>query len=221
MPVYGTISSEFNNNGLNQFYYDLLKRLTQGANYFKNLIPNLIVSNTKEQLIPPKRNRYLSEIADLIRNYNSEVNSSAEIADLILSLKKSAFLLEESNVKEQLEKKIVELSSKLSDNDFKLLNSFDKKIKKYKDKSFIYEVRGKDIEVQNYSKSLSGLKIPLVSVPKMSSWRDLLIWIKQENFPENFHIPQVFIHLKRKVRILLECLRVKALLREQTIGFII
>ena len=30
---------------------------------------------------------------------------------------------------------------------------------KYKDKSFIYKVRGKDIEVQNYSESLSGLKI--------------------------------------------------------------
>ena len=198
MPVYGTISSEFNNNGLNQFYYDLLKRLTQSANYFKNLIPNLVVSNTKEQLIPPKRNRYLSEIADLIRNYNNEVNSSAEIADLILSLKKSAFLLEESNVKQQLKKKIVELSSKLSDNDFKLLNSFDKKIKKYKNKSFIYKVRGKDIEVQNYSKSLSGLKIPLVSVPKMSSWRDLLIWIKQENFPGEFPYTSGIYPFKRE-----------------------
>ena len=61
MPVYGTISSEFNNNGLNQFYYDLLKRLTQ-SKLFKNLIPKLIIFNTKEQLIPPKRNRYCQKL---------------------------------------------------------------------------------------------------------------------------------------------------------------
>ena len=52
--------------------------------------------------------------------------------------------------------------------------------------------------MQNYSKSLSGLKIPLVSVPKMSSWRDLLIWIKQENFPGEFPYTSGIYPFKRE-----------------------
>ncbi|RPG57959.1 MAG: methylmalonyl-CoA mutase [Flavobacteriales bacterium TMED191] len=186
MPVYGTVASEFNNNGLNQFYYDLLKKLKKKADYFNSISPSLIISNNKDQLIPPKRIRYLSEISDSIRNYNNEVDNSSKIADLIHSLLKSISILDNSNTKKYLQEKISELSSDFSKDDLKLLKTFDEKIKKYKKSVFKFRVRDKEIEVQNYTKSLSGLKIPLVSVPRISSWKDLLIWIKQENFPGEF-----------------------------------
>ena len=40
MPVYGTISSQFNDGGLNQFYFNLLLKLKLQSHYFAKLNQN-------------------------------------------------------------------------------------------------------------------------------------------------------------------------------------
>ena len=79
MPVYGTISSEFNNSGLNQFYYDLVDELRRKASCFHGAQKKLLSATHASSLIPPNRNRYLSEISDVIREYNLDVINQAEI----------------------------------------------------------------------------------------------------------------------------------------------
>ena len=188
MPVYGTVASEFNNNGLNAFYDDLVSKLNKFIPLLK-LKTNILSrsdATSSTQLIPPKRNRYLSEIADLIRDYNLATDDASEIAGLISSLKDTMSIVNESFITQKLEQKISELSSKISESDLHLLKTFESKRKKYKHTSFVYQVRGKEIQVQNYVESLSGLRIPLVAVPKISSWKTLLKWLKQENFPGAF-----------------------------------
>ena len=76
MPVYGTISSEFNNSGLNQFYYDLVDELKQKASCFHGGQTKLLSATHTSSLIPPNRNRYLSEISDVIRDYNMNIYDS-------------------------------------------------------------------------------------------------------------------------------------------------
>ena len=87
MPVYGTISSEFNNSGLNQFYFDLLEYLGENSSYFNGTQTKLVSATHTSALIPSNRNRYLSEISDVIRDYNVDVLNQSELAGLLFALK--------------------------------------------------------------------------------------------------------------------------------------
>ena len=50
----------------------------------------------------------------------------------------------------------------------------------------VYSVRGREIRVQNYVKTLSGTRLPKVSLPEYTDWGDLLLWILTENVPGSF-----------------------------------
>ena len=66
MPIYGTISSQFNDAGLNKMYFHLLQTFKNKIKYFNKITPKLIDSTKSSELISQKRNRYLSEISDVI-----------------------------------------------------------------------------------------------------------------------------------------------------------
>ena len=186
MPVYGTVSSEFNNNGLNQFYCDLVNELSQKMSYFNSVQIKSLSATHTSTLIPPNRIRYLSEISDVIRDYNLNVVSQAELAGSLFALKQSVEIINQKDVQKEIKKKIVEFSNKLSKDNLRIIKTYFSTIQKYQNKTFIYTVRDKKIEVNNFSTSLSGLNIPVVSPPKITSWKDVLIWLKQENFPGSF-----------------------------------
>ena len=50
MPVYGTISSEFNNSGLNQFYYDLVDELRSLQSFISQLEEQQTFSSLGEKI---------------------------------------------------------------------------------------------------------------------------------------------------------------------------
>ena len=198
MPVYGTISSQFNDMGLNQFYFDLLLELKKHSSYFSSIKPNLIDCKTSSELISPKRNRYLSEIADVIRDYNETVLQKSQIAESIFSLQHSLSMFDDSIVRTKIQNKISALSKDLGESDLNDLSSYQDILKKYKEHFFSYKVRGKEIRVKNFHESLSGLKIPLISTPRLNSWKDILIWLRQENFPGYFPYTSGIYPFKRE-----------------------
>ena len=51
---------------------------------------------------------------------------------------------------------------------------------------FVFRVRDRDVKVQNHTRSLSGLQIPKVSLPKFRSHGERLRWLLQENVPGRF-----------------------------------
>ncbi len=61
-----------------------------------------------------------------------------------------------------------------------------------------YEVRGKTVRQELFSTSLSGTKIPKVSLPKFSDWGDLLRWRLTENLPGEFPYTAGVFPLKRE-----------------------
>jgi methylmalonyl-CoA mutase len=67
-----------------------------------------------------------------------------------------------------------------------ILESWESKISNYKSENFIYKVRDKEIRVSNYTKSLSELDIPKISLPRFKDWGDILRWSLQENVPGEF-----------------------------------
>ena len=68
----------------------------------------------------------------------------------------------------------------------------------YKKDKFIYKVRNKEISIQTHTESLSGSQIPKISVPKYSSWGDLLHWQLQENVPGKFPYTSGIFPFKRE-----------------------
>ncbi|MAQ31904.1 MAG: methylmalonyl-CoA mutase [Flavobacteriales bacterium] len=186
MPVFGTISSQFNDGGVNGFYFELLKKLKLRAKYFFQSSPVLIKASKSSTLIPPQRIRYLSEISEMIRDLDSEITAQSELAELIFSLNNSLALFKDENIRLEIQKKIQTLSLKIGDDVLNDLKSYKGTILNYKEDFFSYKVRNKKIEVSNFYQSLSGSKIPIVSPPNMSSWKDILVWLRKENFPGYF-----------------------------------
>ena len=99
MPVYGTIASQFNDPGTNTFFYELNSILLKKG-FGKFELKSLSRSKSESEkiyVIPPKRVRYLSEIADSNRDYDKWVNDQSEIAKKLYALKTSMELFQKDS----------------------------------------------------------------------------------------------------------------------------
>jgi len=98
LPVIGTIASQFNDAGINELFEKIvLLTAAKTATVLGDIQAHQHLADTvnKSQIIPPKRVRYLSEIADAVRNYNSWVDEQSNIASKLYQLKGSIDLLNE------------------------------------------------------------------------------------------------------------------------------
>ena len=187
MPVYGTIASQFNDPGVNQLYLALIELLNQKT-AFKQQSNMQRTDEMSEKLfiIPPNRTRYLSEISETIRSYNTWSEKQAQIAEKLYALDVSAKLLDTDPsakaIKEQYNKELLNLDphNKI------VLDGWDEKVQRFKNKEFIYKVRNKEIRVQTHTETLSHLQLPKIAMPRYRSWGDILKWSLRENVPGEF-----------------------------------
>ncbi|MEO9570792.1 MAG: methylmalonyl-CoA mutase family protein [Polaribacter sp.] len=87
LPVFGTIASQFNDPGMNTLYKSIMDKLVQktGADLKSNMEITKEMSE-KIFVIPPKRVRYLSEIADENRDYNQKVDEQVIVAQKLYGI---------------------------------------------------------------------------------------------------------------------------------------
>lgn len=90
LPVVGTIAAQFNDSGVNELFERLMEKVEQKtAITFKGHVEHHAHANdtsNKSQIIPPKRVRYLSEIAETVREYDKWVEEQADIATKLYQL---------------------------------------------------------------------------------------------------------------------------------------
>ncbi len=98
MPVFGTIAAQFNDPGMNTLYRSLLNVLDAktGSNFNTNFKASDEMSE-KVFIIPPSRNRYLSEISETIRSYNQWADEQSDIAQKMYQLDGSKQILNNKN----------------------------------------------------------------------------------------------------------------------------
>lgn len=198
MPVFGTIASQFNDPGMNRLYRSVIDHLVAktGAPLASTFAASGEMSE-KIFIIPPHRTRYLSEITDSIRQYDTWVEEQSALAQQLYNLSESIAHLKGSSKAgapdaaltttiQTLEERLVALERKLAGENKHLLDTWEQKVKTYKDPIFTYHVRGKAIEVPTHTESLSHLQIPKVSLPSYKAWGDVLRWNLQENVPGEF-----------------------------------
>ncbi len=206
IPVYGTIASQFNDSGTNTLFAELIRLLndkTKAGFQLTELPPEQF--SEKIHIIPPKRVRYLSEIAENNRQYDDWVDRQCELANKMDALRTSAYIIREDNEvrdRESIEKVLDEIYQKIS-LDFdgrcrEILDNWEEKKAAYEGEEFSYQVRNRTIKVETHTKSLSHTSLPKVILPKFKNWDGILRWSLQENVPGEFPITACVFPFKRK-----------------------
>ncbi len=204
IQVVGTMASQYNDEGVNQLFYSLLDHLKKVRGFKrKGKMPLSISPPQKHYIIPPNRIRYLSEITEVIRNYNEWVENESETAQQLYSIQQTIKVIKntenwDEHLVDSLEKESEKLHEKLDHSSLILIQDWNLKSRKYREEEFSYSVRGKKIKTETYIPSLSNLRIPKVSLPRYRAWGDLLKWQLQENLPGEFPYTAGVFPFKRK-----------------------
>ncbi len=208
MPVYGTVASQFNDDGVNEFFNQLIKKVNSlGKNQFEiseNDKPN---KSEKIYIIPPNKTRYLSEISETIRNYNKEVEKQKVLAHKLNALNTTLRLIQQDEdtlgddgdlIGKMLGKKSKIIRTKLTADNLFIIDNWEKRKRAYQDGVYIFKVRDREIRIATKHETLSMLKIPKIAVPKYEDWGDILKWSLQENFPGFFPFAAGVFPFKRE-----------------------
>ncbi|HYE78318.1 MAG TPA: methylmalonyl-CoA mutase family protein, partial [bacterium] len=190
MPVFGTMASHFNDPGVNGLYLALLEQLAEKTNRpwpsaLPDTAPVAKMTTVTTRIIPPQRERYLSEIAETVRSYKSEARRQAEMARRWQHLMTARQVLSDAAAGD-LDAAIAQISGQLEPHNRDLLAAWDAKRAKYRGDQFVYQVRGHDVVVEQYTETLSHLKIPKVILPRYQDWGAILEWQLLENVPGEF-----------------------------------
>lgn len=186
LPVIGSVASQFNDIGTTNLYIHLLDIINKKtASTFISKIEDLLTGEKNQEIIPPSRVRYLSEISEQNRNYGETVIKQAEIASKLYALDKSASIIGDDN-NSLIIAEYQKLKKELKPENLETISDWHSVKEQFEADHFSYQVRNKTIKVKTYSESLSHLKIPKISTPKFSDWGDIIKWTSQENFPGRF-----------------------------------
>jgi len=200
MPVYGTIASQFNDPGMNSLYKVIMDKLVEKV---EADLPSTfeITEEMSEKIfvIPPKRNRYLSEISESNRGYDEWVDAQVALADKLCAIDRTMkTLAEESDVIKVLQAQYDKLKLDFDPKNMLIIEGWKDKVQQYKDPVYKFKVRDKELSIETHSESLSHLQIPKVSLPKYTGWGDLLRWSLQENVPGEFPYTAGLFPFKRE-----------------------
>lgn len=191
MPVFGTIASQFNDPGMNSLYRCIMDTLDAKTNSaFNSDWASGDELSEKIFVIPPSRNRYLSEISESNRSYDETGRKQRRIAQRLYSLHETMQHLKETKGSDELLSSLQEtyeaLNEQLLPESRKLIESWSEEQQRYKNEVYSFNVRDKEINIQTHTKSLSHSDIPKVVSPRYEAWGDVLQWRWQENFPGQF-----------------------------------
>ena len=196
MPVFGTIASKFNDDGVTALYHAILDFLSEKLDIkFDPSLPKLTgkVSTSKTIIIPPERTRYLSEITDTIRSYHLQTREQADVIRKLWHLKETENTIGENQPEESkselpahLKVEIAKAEIALTDDSKHLLDEWEEIKDTYGKDELVYIVRDREVRVPLYDTSLSHTKIPRVILPGFKDPGEIYRWQREENVPGRF-----------------------------------
>ncbi|WP_342433614.1 fused isobutyryl-CoA mutase/GTPase IcmF [Neobacillus sp. FSL H8-0543] len=191
MPVYGTIASQFNDAGTNALFAALIEQINQktGSDWNTSFSKDALVEK-QNVIIPTDRRYYLREISETVRNHHKKAEEQANIARKLFQLEGAILAVKEQDsngeVIASLEAIKQETDSKLSAESKRILDGWEKLTADYKSDKFVTRIRDKEIITVLKTKSLSGLDIPKVALPKYKDYGEILKWVYRENVPGSY-----------------------------------
>ncbi|HKI74635.1 MAG TPA: methylmalonyl-CoA mutase family protein, partial [Pseudomonadales bacterium] len=183
MPVFGTIASRFNDDGVTALYQHLLD-IMQVKHQGDGLLAPVETHCSTERtiIIPQNRQRYLAEISEACRGYRKFAEKQAVIARERQQLTATRALLGDAG-SDALDALIDEREQRLDRRASALLEAWPQLKAQYSGDEFVYTVRDREVRVNMISTTLAGTKIPKVILPRYEDHGELLTWLMMENVP--------------------------------------
>ncbi len=206
MPVFGTIASKFNDDGITALYHAVLETITaKTGQAFESTLPKPVskTSSSKTIIIPPERTRYLAEIAESVRTYHQETAEQAEALRTVWHMEATLEQLtkgagsQKDSPLERLRSAIVNAREAIAPETGKLLESWQEINSTYSQDELVYNVRGREIRVPLYTESLCRQKIPKIALPAFEDPGEIYRWLRAENVAGNFPYTAGVFPLKR------------------------
>ncbi|MEH7095950.1 fused isobutyryl-CoA mutase/GTPase IcmF [Neobacillus vireti] len=188
MPVYGTIASQFNDQGTNALFAALIEVINEkaGTEWMTSFSKGAVVEK-QNVIIPTDRRYYLREITETVRGYHRKAGAQANIARKLFQLEGAIEAVQDQpEVAAVLEAVKQETEAQLTAESRKILASWEQTKSAYAGEKFVTRIRDKEIITVLKSKSLSGLDIPKVVLPKYKDYGEILRWVYRENVPGSF-----------------------------------
>ncbi|MDH5162842.1 fused isobutyryl-CoA mutase/GTPase IcmF [Heyndrickxia oleronia] len=191
MPVYGTIASQFNDPGTNALFAALIEKVNEkmGTDWEVSFSKNAKVEK-QNVIIPNSRRYYLREISETVRNYHKNAEKQVQLARRLFQLEGAiqAVIDKEANeeVLNSLQTIKDEIYENLTNESKRIIQTWEQTKEKYTSKQFVTKIRDKEIITELTTKSLSGLDIPKVALPKYEDYGEILRWVYKENVPGSF-----------------------------------
>ncbi len=194
LPVVATIASRFNDAGMQRLYELIMESVATKASTDIS-VPHREGRTGVDPVIPRSRVRYLSEIAEMIRAYDTDTEVMAGLAGDLQALERVEELVPEAGLSGQIEDAAAGLAADITG----ALESWHDEVQRYQGGEVRYEVRGREIVVDNTVESLSGTNFPRVIHPSIEGWADRVRWLRKENLPGRFPFTGGVFPFKRKV----------------------
>ena len=194
MPVFGTMASRFNDDGVTALYQALLPRLAElGLRVAAGRLPQVSTRHSTHQtpIVPGARIRYLADIAEVVRGYKRRALAQSQLAREVQQLKATATMLQvDKPGRQRAVEAVLDLASQreaqLEPQARKLLAQWPDMQKAYAGDEYVVKIRDKEIRTSLTHITLSGTKIRKVSLPKYGCDGEVLKWLMLENVPGSF-----------------------------------
>ncbi|MFN7726525.1 MAG: fused isobutyryl-CoA mutase/GTPase IcmF [Rubrivivax sp.] len=194
MPVFGTMASRFNDDGVTALYQGLKTRLqAAGLALTAGRLPPVATRHSTHQvpIVPGARVRYLADIADTVRGYKRRACEQAALAREVQQLRATARMLqtdkpERHRAVEAVTDLAEQRAARLLPEARQLLAQWPALQQAYAGDEFVVKVRDKEIRTALTHTTLSGNKVRKVALPRFECEGERLQWLLLENVPGSF-----------------------------------
>ncbi|MCK9689085.1 fused isobutyryl-CoA mutase/GTPase IcmF [Scleromatobacter humisilvae] len=194
MPVFGTMASRFNDDGVTALYQAMKPRLAElGLPLDEGTLPTTDTRFSTHQvpIVPAARTRYLAEISDTVRGYKKLARAQATLAREVQQLRGTARMLKEANAdKVNAHDAVTDLAEqregRLNPDAKKLLAMWPDMQKAYAGDEYVVKIRDKEIRTNLVHTTLSGTKIRKVVLPRFEDHGEILKWLMLDNVPGSY-----------------------------------
>ena len=206
MPVFGTMASRFNDDGVTALYQAMKPRLAElGLGLDSGTLPAAGTKHSTHQvpIVPGARTRYLADIADAVRAYKAAAVAEARLAREIQQLRESGRMLADANPDKM--NAVVAVNGLADSREARLdpaaralLAGWPELQRAYAGDEYVVKVRDKEIRTALVHTTLSGNKIRKVALPRYEDHGEILKWLLFDNVPGAFPYTAGTFQFKRE-----------------------
>ena len=202
LPVFGTISSNFNDAGVTAAYLGILAAVgaATGRTFESGIAPpGITASPDPSPVIPPTRVNYMAEVATACRHYARWAESQIQLAHAWDGLEQALGLFEgrEEAVRQALKAELERVKDAMDPKPRAMLEDWPALERSYRGEELVYHVRDREVRAPLSRPTLAGLRVPRVALPKGADRATAMRFLLLENVPGGFPFTAGVFPLKR------------------------